>query len=564
MPSDNKATFKKTPSRASSGPLYRNTTILNFGRLFIASLILDTSLLIPEHGKRVLQIPSNTQLFILISIVYFYSLICILLIKHFKNSQGFVFSQILADTIFITAFVHISGGAESIFIFLYFFSVITGGLFLKREKLFLIVFIASLLYIGSILKTAPINALLQSNITPYIWANRFLIYKIGINIIALWGVAILTSVLSLELQKRRKELVEKTKEYKKLEQFSKNIIQSIESGILTIDNNNRVTYINKAGENILEIDRSMVDGRNLGDVFPALSEYLSSKAMPRDRTRHINITYRRPGSRNKVIGFSVSTLLDSVNHPSGKIIIFQDLTRYKVMEKRIHESEKLATVGRFAAGLAHEIRNPLTSLSGSIQVLKNSLNLKETEKELMDIVLRETNRLNRLVSDFLQFSQFRKENLQRLKLRPLIEEIISIIAKENQVNGIRFVNELPEDLVIDSDRDKLKQVFWNILINAVQAKEKEALIVTIKGSRLSRDDAEAPDASFYTITIQDNGKGIPKPAIKKIFEPFFTTRSEGTGLGLSIAYQILNSLGGDISVASKEGLGTKIKINLPA
>ncbi len=531
--------------------------ILSLGRIFVTSLVLGTSLFIPEHGKNILHIPPNTHLFILLSAIYLYSIACLSLVKVFKGSQWFIFTQILIDALFVTVFVHMSGGEESIFIFLYFFSIIAGGLFLSRGKLFTVVFLTSIFYLGITLKTAPINAFIESVFPEYIWKHRFIIYRVGLQVIALWGVAILTSILAREIQKRKKE-------YQKLERFNENLLQSIQSGILTVDLDNKLTYLNKAGEEILGTPKEKGLGDSIQNVFPELGKYIDKHTKIQTYPHHTHLILKKPGARDKIIGFSVSTLYDSENNPAGKIIIFQDLTRYKAMEKRVHESEKLATVGRFAAGLAHEIRNPLASLSGSIQVLKNSLDLSGTEMDLMDIVTRETDRLNRLVSDFLQFSQFGRENIQNIKLYSFTEEILSILSKENHGNGVRFVNLIPRDLVVRSDRDRLKQVFWNILINAVQAKDKKDHVISIRCATENNGDEGIPfDSDSTTIIIQDNGKGIPKDVLRKIFEPFFTTRSDGTGLGLSIAYQIMNSLGGSISVKSIVGKGTIFQLTLP-
>ncbi len=543
--------------------LFENAFILSFGRLFITSLILGTSLLIPEHGKNILQIPSNTQLYILTASIYLYSVIFLFLFNSFKDSQFFIFLQILIDLAFITAFVTISGGVESIFIFLYFFAIIAGALFLSRMQLFLVVLVATLFYGGSTLKTAPFHALLHHQFFNFIWENRFTIYRLTLQLLALWGVAILTNVLSSELQKRKQELLEKTKEYQKLERFNENVLQSIESGILTVDPLYLITYLNKAGEKILEIPKTFLLNRDIRTVLPPLAKRLTNNGNSRNTIRHNQLVLKKPNGYKKVIGFSISTLFDSENNASGKIVIFQDLTRYKAMEDRVHESEKLATVGRFAAGLAHEIRNPLASLSGSIQVLKDSLELSGSDKELMNIVLRETDRLNRLVSDFLLFSQFSKGKLKHFNLSPLIDEILSILKKENRDDGLRIENRLPPSLPIYSDRDKLKQVFWNVLINAIQAKDKKTHIITIERVPSPPVDVFAAKDVSITIAIRDNGKGISKAAMKKIFEPFFTTRPDGTGLGLSIAYQIMNSLGGSIIITSKEKKGTNVFISIP-
>ena len=562
MPSANPPS-PHTPADLPQRPIRRRLYVLSLGRLLVATLVLGTSLFISDRGKAILQIPSNTQLYILISLVYFFSLIFLLLIKRYKDSQWFIFFQLLMDTLFITGFVHLSGDVESIFISLYFFSIIAGALFLDRPKLFAIVALTTLFFFTSILKSINFYNLPKLGLISFLWVYRFILYKFALHTISLWGVAFLTSILSSELQKRRAQLLEKTKAYQSLERFNENILQSIISGILTLDNENRITYINRAGEQILEKDTASIINRSLSEVFPALSEHLKTPAAPTEPSHHYSVTYENPSSGDKIIGFSISTLYDTEGQPSGKIAIFQDLTSIKAMERRVNESEKLATIGRFAAALAHEIRNPLTSLSGSIQMLRDSVNLKGDDRELMDIVLKETQRLNRLVGDFLQFSRFGKENFQALNLYLLVEEIISVIQQEYLNDGIHFENNLPKDLEIHSDRDRLKQVFWNILMNAVQAKDKPELKVIIDGKVSRHHQASASDIQFLTLTIQDNGKGIPDSLLLKIFEPFFTTRSEGTGLGLSIAHQIVSTLGGALTVTSQVGVGTTFKITLP-
>jgi len=565
MPSDNSHTHPTgvIPGKKGEQP-DKALLISTTARILVATLILGSSLFIPEHGKSVLLIPSNLHLYVLTSIIYFYSLISLALVKHIKRPERFIFVQISSDIIFITAFINISGGVESIFIFLYFFSIIAGALFLGRTKLLITVFFATLIYLGSILKTAPIQALFTSSFSTYVWTQRFVFYKIAIHMIALWGIAILTSFLSQELHKRRHELQQKSKAYKQLEQFNENILSSIESGILTVDNDNRITYINHAGCAILESELEILLGQDIITLFPELENYLRSRVFPSHAPFHTNIVMKSSMKQSKIIGFSSSPLFDSENNTAGKILIFQDITRHTTLEKKMRESEKLATIGRFAAGFAHEIRNPLASLSGSIQILKDSFELSGTDKELMDIVLRETDRLNRLVADFLQFSHTRKEKLTRFNLHNLIGEILSILEKEIQEDsGAHFSNLIPKDMIVFCDRDRLKQVFWNLILNAIQAKDNKPLHITIRGEKRLRGKSEHPVSTPCKITIQDTGSGISEATKKVIFDPFFTTRPNGTGLGLSISRQILHSLGGKISLNSQEGIGTTIQITFP-
>jgi two-component system sensor histidine kinase PilS (NtrC family) len=331
-----------------------------------------------------------------------------------------------------------------------------------------------------------------------------------------------------------------------------------------VDNNSRISYINQAGNAILEAEAGTLIGKDIFDLFPALGNYMKSQNHLPGVVSHSRIILNNFTKKNKIIGFSSSPLMDSENITIGKILIFQDLTRYKTMEKKVRESEKLATIGRFAAGLAHEIRNPLASLSGSIQILKDSLELSGTNRELMDIVLRETDRLNRLVADFLQFSHTKKEKLSQFNLRNLISEILSVLSKEvREDDATHFQNLLPNDFMIFSDRDRLKQVFWNLILNAIQAKDKKPLSIVISGEKFSRVQPEDPVENNCKISIQDTGKGFSKDTEKVIFDPFFTTRPNGTGLGLSITQQIVSSLGGTIHFNSKEGIGTTVHVTLP-
>ncbi len=563
MPSDKPTSPFLSPVPPPTQPIRKRLYILSIGRLCLATLVLGSSLFISDRGKAILQIPSNTNLYILICLIYLFSLICLILIRRYKDSQWFIFIQVLMDNLFITGFINLSGGVESIFIFLYFFSIITGALFLDRPKLFAVVAFTTLFFLSSILKSISFFLFFKLGLGSFLWTYRFVLYKFILHAVSMWGVAVLTSFLSSELQKRKSQLIEKTKAYQSLERFNENILQSIISGILTLDSNNRITYINKAGKRILEKDEPDIINKPIHEVFPALSEHLNTPFSPDETSHHYSVTYENPASSTKIIGFSISTLFDAEGQASGKIAIFQDLTAIKAMERRVHESEKLATIGRFAAALAHEIRNPLTSLSGSIQMLRDSMDLKGDDRELMDIVLRETQRLNRLVTDFLQFSRFGKENFQNLNPYLLAEEIISVIQQEHQADGIHFENNLPRDLTIHSDRDRLKQVFWNILTNAVQAKDKPELNIVITGNLSEQRQTASSGARFLTLEFKDNGKGIPDSILLRIFEPFFTTRPEGTGLGLSIAHQVVNTLGGAMTVTSQVGVGTTFKITLP-
>jgi two-component system sensor histidine kinase PilS (NtrC family) len=228
------------------------------------------------------------------------------------------------------------------------------------------------------------------------------------------------------------------------------------------------------------------------------------------------------------------------------------------MEEQIRRQERLATVGSLAAGIAHEIRNPLASLSGSIQMLQGELELQGDHKHLMDIVLRETDRLNNIVTEFLDYARPRSNRLEQISLASLLEETITLFRNSREFReDIVIICNIPSAIIIAGDPQRLRQVFWNLLINAAQAMQNGGTITISAASGAGRD------ADEVTIRIFDSGMGIASEHLEHIFDPFFTTKPAGTGLGLAIAYRIIEDHNGTIDVKSEEGKGTDVVINLP-
>jgi two-component system sensor histidine kinase PilS (NtrC family) len=413
------------------------------------------------------------------------------------------------------------------------------------------------------------------------YTDERIYFPIIVNVSAFYLIAVLSSVLAEQAKKSRLQLRETQIDIEKLELVHENIIQNITSGLLTLDQKGTIITFNNAAEDITGHTHAEVYLRSVHEVFPDMQAIMSqdvpdtvqSLAGPR-----FEMPFTRRDGKTIYLGFSLSPLRDTAGHAVGSILIFQDLTDYKEMQESVKRMDRLAAVGRLAAGIAHEIRNPLASISGSIQVLKKSLRLSDTDARLMDIILRESNNLNMLIADFTQFARPEKQDKERLSLKALASEVIAIFKNSPDCkNIITIYEDIHDSLVVTANRPQFKQVLWNLMINAAQAmapsggsitisariKEKGVLPVGISLHAQRPLQQPLPDA-WVEMQVADTGCGIQEKDMEAIFDPFFTTKDNGTGLGLSIVHKIIQEHGGTLAVDSTPGKGTKFTICIPS
>jgi two-component system sensor histidine kinase PilS (NtrC family) len=389
-------------------------------------------------------------------------------------------------------------------------------------------------------------------------------------------VAFLSGAISEELKKKKKELIQKQVDYNQLEAFNQNIIQSLDSGLLTIDLSGNINFLNRTAEKILGQDGESLKDTSIYDLFPKINEVVEQVKMKvpessSDYQRYETLLTNHEGGKI-YLGFSFSPLTDPEGSLIGHTLIFQDITKFKEMEEQMKRVDKMAAVGALAAGMAHEIRNPLASLSGSIQMLKTELTLDDPQQHLMEITLRESERLNALITDFLLFAQPPQSHKIVYPIGKILEETLDLfIHSPSFHDGIRILRPSPrEGIRISIDPDQMKQVFWNLFINAAQSMSNggEIQVHLGKGNALGITSLSLSppvrDKEWVKISIVDSGKGIPLEEKEKIFEPFFTTKENGTGLGLSIVHKIVENHKGLIKVDSELGRGSTFTIFLPA
>ena len=260
-----------------------------------------------------------------------------------------------------------------------------------------------------------------------------------------------------------------------------------------------------------------------------------------------------------MLGCSGAVLQDHKGDPFGHLIVFQDLTYYKQMEEALRRKEKLAAIGEMAAGLAHEIRNPLASLYGSIQLLQAEISLEGTQERLMGIVLKESERLDALITDFLLFAFPHVGETESIPLRELVEETLEVFKKGPHFHeGFNVDVRMDPTVRIDGNRRQIQQILWNLLLNAAQSMS-EGGEIRVEAEQ-TRSRAGVPSVSWR---VKDTGRGIAAENLTRIFDPFYTSRQGGTGLGLAIVHRIVENHGGRIHVRSDLGKGTVFEIELP-
>lgn len=534
----------------------------------VALVILFISTSIWFQFKQTSQFQPN--LYPIYAIIIITSLLTILyaaIFRWVKDAGLFAYIQIFGDILLITATVYTTGGLESLLSFLYFLSIISASILLNRKGGFYAASASSILYgllvnldfykilpagykvLGTDLKSV------SSGVISYERAD--ILATLTLNIIGFFTVAFLSGYLAERTVKIERKLEEKEIDFKKLESMNKCIVENINSGILTIDNDGKITSFNMAAEKITGYSLDSVYNQTIDMVFPDLMNIQDYSIISQEENPsyfRIDRPFKRRDGKELFLGLAVSPMKEE-----GYIIIFQDLTKLKGLEEQLRRTDRLKALGELAAGMAHEVRNPLASISGSVQVLKDSLMLDGENQHLMDIVIRETDRLNTLITDFLLFAK-PAIKMVSINISDIIKDTVNLFRNSPESKNIYIKIDLEEGLLVNGDSGQLKQVFWNLFLNAVHAMPDGGRL-EVKGKRVKRKD-RIPDS--IEITISDTGAGIPTENVEMIFDPFFTTRDSGTGLGLAVAHRIIEGHKGKIEVKSREGEGTSFKIILPA
>jgi two-component system sensor histidine kinase PilS (NtrC family) len=571
MAHDGETVKGQKAGEGSRDSLFSRIQWLMFFRVMVVTLLLGATVIVQLRESSFFRYVSPVYFYALIGFTYALTLAYALLLRRVRSLKPFVYAQILGDVFFITLLIYFTGGVSSIFSWVYLFAIFGAGTILYRRGGLLVASASSILY-GTLLDLEFYRILLPiggRHLYFLDYQSTYVLYLITVNMVAFYLVAILSSYLAEQVRSKDEELKRRIIDYRQLERLYKHIVQNVVSGLITVDGEGKVTSFNRMAEEITGRKFEEVYQEEIDFLFPGLYAWSRSvggnpgEGWNRLRLPRWETCFQRKDGASLILGFSISPLKDSSDREMGNILIFQDLTRLREMEEHLKRADRLAAIGKMAAGIAHEIRNPLASISGSIEILKEEMGDSPQNQQLMGIVLREVNRLNSLIADFLLFARPISPGKEKIHLHRLIEEILQMFTHSPDFTPqIRLETQFQGDLYIQGDPHQIRQVFWNLFINAAQAMPEGGTLRV----DLRRNSSPAPltEGRLYgEVAVCDSGTGIGEEEMGKIFDPFFTTKERGTGLGLSIVHSIVESYGGKITVQSKVGQGTTFKILLP-
>lgn len=509
-------------------------------RVVFITLLLGSFFLL-QVGYRSFPYPRATSN--LIVALYSLTIIYSFLIDRIKTYFNFAYFQIFMDVAAVNVLIYLTGGIESWFSFIMLLTVMSASAVLNRKAGYVIATFSSILY--GVMIDLQYYKLLPIKYDPALNEKDFL-YNIFVHISAFYMMAFLSGYLSSRLEKTKTALEQTDSDLKELSLFNKELIESIPSGIFTTDIDGRILIFNRAAEDITGITRERAQGLRIAEVLPFMGSISEI-----DRIEN-TIKHHRDGE--KVIGLRVSSLESIAGELTGFIGVFQDITMLKKMEMAIMHKEKWAAIGELSANMAHEIRNPLASLKGSIEMLREDRVTKEQKERLTEIALKEMERLNEIITDFLMYSTPRAAEFSAFDLNFMLDATLELLKNTASArNAVSITKDFDMPLFVNADRQKMHQVFLNLGMNALEAMPD--------GGELSVSARRTGNS--VEVVFKDTGAGIPQENIEKIFYPFFTTKGGGTGLGLAIAYRIIEEHKGKINVISKPGEGAAFKVIIP-
>ncbi|MCX7982050.1 MAG: ATP-binding protein [Syntrophales bacterium] len=463
-----------------------------------------------------------------------------------------LYLHISFDLIAITFMVYLTGGINSIYPVLYQLVIIYAVFFLGKIGGLYSASGASILY-GVLIDAEYLQIIpsFTSQATEGSVTAGFVLFRLCLYILSYYITAAL-AIFVVERERRTARLLkESERAFSDLSRLYQSIIESVSTGIITVDKRGLIKTFNRAAGLITGLKREEVINRPINEILKDLPNTNAGEG--RGEIHHLT----RNG-KHLILGYSCSPLKNERDEEIGEIILLRDLTDIRLMQEEAKKNERLAFIGQMAANLAHEFRNPLMSMSGSIQMLKRTLPLGEEERRLMDIIARARDRLEAVIGDFLLLSRQKRREVEELSLSPLLEELIDRVRKEGDgAKEIDFNIEADQNITFKGNRDELRHLVYNLLLNAVQAVGEKGKI-KVSAKYVSKNSQNAVE-----IAVEDNGMGIPREEINHIFEPFYTTKDKGTGLGLSIVSTIVQTYGGTIEVDSNPGISTKFTVTLP-
>jgi two-component system sensor histidine kinase PilS (NtrC family) len=503
--------------------------------------------------------------FFLIGLTYALSIGYALSLRFVERRRWLIDLQLGLDALLVSAVIYVTGGVTSYFTSLYVLPVIAASTIQLRRGGLLVAMLSTVLYSGLVLAQYLAASGLRSD--PWLTAVAASLpsgsvarYTVAMNVFGLFAVAVLGGTLANSLRSAGAQLEEASTKIADLQALNQHVIDSLPSGLITTDRSLRVLTFNRAAEVITGVPSDLATGRGIDDVLQLSESAMASiqdGLESKDARRRHQFRYQSLDDRGGLEIGLTATHLETPGGRVGLLFTFQDVTAIKKLERDSAIQQRLAAVGEMAAGIAHEIRNPLASMSGSIQILRQELPLSSEQEQLMDIVLRESERLNTTIRSFLAYARPQRFQIERFDLRRALNDTTLLLRNSADVLEQHQISvDVPAtELWYEADEGQIKQIVWNLATNGLRAMPD--------GGRLHLVGAVGPSSDGVILTVSDEGIGIPAGELDGLFQPFHGTFAKGSGLGLAIVHRIVSDYSGEIRVSSQPGSGTTVSVRLP-
>jgi two-component system sensor histidine kinase PilS (NtrC family) len=542
--------------------LRRNVAWLIAFRVVITTILLGSATIMRVTVEGSFAID---PFFFLIGLTYALTIGYALALRFVDRHRWLVLLQLAVDAVVVSAFIYFTGGITSYFTSLYVLPVIAASTIEFRRGGLLVATFSTLLYSGLV----AAQYLAASGLHAYAWLAAYsqtlpsgsvARYTVALNAFGLFAVALLGGSLANSLRSAGARLQQASTEIAGLQALNQHVIDSLPSGLATTDASLRILTFNHGAEAITGVPCQTAIGRGIDTVLqlsaPAMASIQNDLGSKVARRRH-EFWYRAADRGGEIEIGLTATHLETPGGRAGLLFTFQDVTAIKKLERDAAIQQRLAAVGEMAAGIAHEIRNPLASMSGSIQILRQELRLNSEQEQLMDIVLRESERLNTTIRSFLAYARPQRFQITRFDVRRALNDAALLLRNSAEVlEGHEIVTDVPAtELWYDADEGQIKQIIWNLATNGLRAMPE--------GGRLRLAGSVEPSSEGIVLTISDQGIGIPTGQLEALFQPFHGTFAKGSGLGLAIVHRIVTDYNGEIQISSEPGSGTTVSVRLP-